>query len=154
MAKASTRIGPCWGPHGGPVAIQHQRLHVPRCSAPVGTKITGYRGSFSTSIEVHDFDALSDLVFTLTGAEQPIDGPRWSVRPETPVYREVRLPPSSRPPPSERLCRLGNLSVGRLLEISDLDAGSVGRRSPGGLRRRPAKASFDFERPRSRSPAR
>ncbi len=127
-------------------------LHV----APVfghksGTKITGYRGSFSTSVEVHAFDALSDIVFALTPLpNSQVDGPWWSLRPENPVYREVRLAAiTDARRRADDYAAAVQLTVGRLIEISDLDGGGSG---PGLMRSRAfaldaaeSAPAFDFE---------
>ena len=56
------------------------------------TKITGYTGTFTSSLTVSDFEALSPVILGLSalpGAQ--VDGPWWALRPETPLYREVRV---------------------------------------------------------------
>src|SRR5918994_1897348 len=56
------------------------------------TKITGYTGTFSTSLVVSDFDALSELILALSALpDSQVDGPWWSLKPDNPMYREVRL---------------------------------------------------------------
>jgi uncharacterized protein len=150
LAKASTRIRALLEDHTAALSqFSTSGLHV----APVfghrsGTKITGYRGSFSTSIELHDFDALSDLVFTLTPLpNSQIDGPWWSLRPENPVYREVRLAAivEARRRANDYAAAV-NLSVGQLLEISDLDSGlGSPRHARMAFAADAGEASFDFE---------
>lgn len=126
-------------------------LHV----APVfghksGTKITGYRGSFSTSIEVTDFDALSDLVFALTPLpNSQVDGPWWSLRPENPVHREVRLAAiTDARRRAEDYAAAVEMSVADLLEISDLETGGWGsqaRTRAFAMDAAESQPAFDFE---------
>ena len=130
LARASARVRELLEDRSAAVSrFNTSGLHV----APVfghrsGTKITGYRGSFSTSIEVTDFDALSDLVFALTPLpNSQVDGPWWSLRPENPVYREVRLAAiSDARRRAEDYAAAVEMSVGDLVEISDLDSGGLG----------------------------
>jgi uncharacterized protein len=151
LARASARLRELLEDHTGAISqFSTSGLHV----APVfghrsGTKITGYRGSFSSSVEVRDFDALSDFVFALAPLPNcQVDGPWWSLRPENPVYREVRLAAivEARRRADDYAAAV-DLEVDRLLEISDLDAG-LG--SPRHARMAFAadaaeSASFDFE---------
>lgn len=54
-------------------------------------KVTGHSGHISTEVTVSDLGALGDLVVALAGQEQvSLTGPWWSLRPESPVYRQVR----------------------------------------------------------------
>ena len=56
------------------------------------TKITGYTGTFTSALTVADFDALSDLILALSALPNAqVDGPWWSLQPDNPLYREVRL---------------------------------------------------------------
>ena|SRR5215207_7080015 len=74
-------------------------LHIaPIFSRRGGTKITGYRGSFSTQIVVHNFEMLSALIFALTPLpNSQIDGPWWSLRRDNAAFRNVRLDGSPTP---------------------------------------------------------
>lgn len=151
LAKASARVRKLLEDHAAAISqFSTSGLHV----APVfghrsGTKITGYRGSFSSSVEVRDFDGLSAIVFALTPLPNcQIDGPWWSLRPENPIYRKVRLAAivEARRRADDYATAV-DLSVGPLLEVSDLDAG-LG--SPRHARMAFAAdaaegASFDFE---------
>ena len=92
LAKASAHIRDLLAEHA--TAIERSSTGA-GCVAPIFSdavgKITGYRGSFSTQIVVHDFDMLSALIFALTPLpNSQIDGPWWSLRRTT--------PPSQRPP--------------------------------------------------------
>src|SRR4029434_10537050 len=68
-------------------------LHVsPVFNRRTPAKITGYQGTFSTQIVVADLEALSPLVLAFTELHNSqIDGPWWSLRPDNPMFREVRL---------------------------------------------------------------
>ena len=69
-------------------------LHVaPVFRAPVGTRVTGYRGSSQRLIEVPRLRCATRPVFTLTPLPEPakIDGPWWSAAAGEPRLPEVRL---------------------------------------------------------------
>ena len=68
-------------------------LHVsPMFNRRTPTKITGYTGTFSSSLVVQDFEALSPLIQALSRLpNSQLDGPWWPLRPYYPVHREVRL---------------------------------------------------------------
>ena len=126
-------------------------LHVaPVFSGRSGTKITGYWGSFSTQIVVQDFDALSAIVFALTPLpNSQIDGPWWSLRPDNPAYRIVRLEAiaDARRRADDYAAAFGS-SVVDLVEVSDLEPGLVAPRElrAFGLARDVAEeAAFEFE---------
>jgi uncharacterized protein YggE len=132
LAKASARIRDLLAEHA--MAIERSStsgLHVaPIFSRRSGTKITGYRGSFSTQIAVHDFNALSALVFALTPLpNSQIDGPWWSLRRDNPAFRTVRLDASAdaRRRADDYAAAFG-ASVADLVEVSDLDTGFPGGR--------------------------
>jgi uncharacterized protein YggE len=105
-------------------------LHVaPIFSRRGGTKITGYRGSFSTQIVVHDFDMLSALIFALTPLpNSQIDGPWWSLRRDNAAFRKVRLDAitDARRRADDYAAAFG-ASVADLVEVSDLETGFPGR---------------------------
>lgn len=55
-------------------------------------KVRRYAGSVSTSVTVHDFAVLSDLLVAASAIElASVDGPYWRLRPTSPVYREARV---------------------------------------------------------------
>jgi uncharacterized protein len=152
LAKASSHIRDLLVEHA--TAIERSStsgLHVaPIFSRRGGAKITGYRGSFSTQIVVHDFDALSALVFALTPLpNSQIDGPWWSLRRDNAALRTVRLNAiaDARRRADDYAAAFG-ASVSALVEVSDLDAGF-----PGGREMRTfamtkdaaAEAAFEFE---------
>jgi len=132
LANASGRIRELLESHGGAIERSSTSgLHVaPIFSARSGTKITGYRGSFSTSIVVHDFDALSDLVFAITPLpNSQIDGPWWSLRRDNPAYRTVRMDAiaDARRRADDYAAAFG-ASVADLVEVSDVEAHFAGGR--------------------------
>lgn len=116
-----------------------------------GTKITGYRGTFSASVELTDFDALSDVVFALTPLpNSQIDGPWWSLAPEHPAHREARLAAiADARQRAEDYAEAVRRTLGDILEISDLEGGFDGRRGRMATRGFAMDAestpSFDFE---------
>jgi uncharacterized protein len=127
LAEASGRTRDLLSEHA--LAIERSStsgLHVgPVFSRRSGTKITGYRGSFSTQVVVHDFDALSGIVFTLTPLpNSQLDGPWWSLRPDNVAYRTVRLEAiaDARRRADDYAAAFGS-SVVDLAEVSDLEPG-------------------------------
>src|SRR5215207_281609 len=100
LAEASTQVRDLLAEHA--TAIERSStsgLHIaPIFSRRGGTKITGYRGSFSTQIVVHNFEMLSALIFALTPLpNSQIDGPWWSLRRDNAAFRNVRLDGSPTP---------------------------------------------------------
>jgi uncharacterized protein YggE len=56
-----------------------------------GERVVAYNGSATTTINVTDFSVVGELVMALAGLEQTtVTGPYWSLRPDSPVYQEVR----------------------------------------------------------------
>ena len=104
-------------------------LHVfPEFSRRTPTKITGYRGTFSTTIVVADFDALSALIMALSGLpDSQLDGPWWSLRRDNAMYREVRLAAiaDARRRADDYAAAFG-ATVAELVEVSDLEGGFFG----------------------------
>jgi uncharacterized protein len=101
-------------------------LHVsPTFNHKNPTKITGYTGTFTTSVVVADFEALSALVLALSALpSSQVDGPWWSLRPDNPMYREVRLAAiaEARRRAEDYAAAFG-ATVSELVEVSDLDGG-------------------------------
>jgi uncharacterized protein YggE len=121
----------------------------PVFNARSATKISGYRGSFSTTVEVHDFDALSQLVFAfsaLPGSE--IAGPWWSLRSDNVAYRAVRLDAiaEARRRAADYAAAF-DATIADLLEVSDLDAGFGGGHDlrAFAMSKGAEEASFEFE---------
>ena len=66
-------------------------LHVHPETAKKGEKVTAYSGSVATTVVVHDFAALGELMLTLANQDQThVNGPMWSLRPDSPVFQAVR----------------------------------------------------------------
>lgn len=91
-------------------------------------RVTGYRGSYATTLVLADLDALPSLVGALTTVEQvQVDGPWWSLRPQHPLQRQARLAAiaDARQRADDYAAAFGATIVD-LLEISDLDGGYGG----------------------------
>jgi uncharacterized protein YggE len=89
------------------------------------TKITGYTGTFTTTLVVSDFEALSELILALSALpSSQVDGPWWSLKPDNPMYREVRLAAiaEARRRAEDYAAAFG-ATVSELVEVSDLDSG-------------------------------
>lgn len=56
-----------------------------------GERVTAYHGSVTTTVTVTDFGVLGELMMRLADQDQiEVAGPWWSLRPDSPVHREVR----------------------------------------------------------------
>lgn len=56
-----------------------------------GERVVAYHGSVTTTVTVVDFTALGELMLRLADQEQvEVAGPWWSLRPDSPAYRESR----------------------------------------------------------------
>ncbi|GAA2112017.1 hypothetical protein GCM10009841_35300 [Microlunatus panaciterrae] len=84
-----------------------------------------FRGSFTSTVVVKDFEALSPLVLALAQVpESEVSGPNWSLRRTNPIFAAVRLAAID-----EALRRADDYaaafgtSVVDLLEVSDLEPG-------------------------------
>ena len=56
-----------------------------------GEKVTAYVGNATTSVTVTDLDLLGEMMLRVADIDQTsVNGPFWSVRPGSPVYREAR----------------------------------------------------------------
>jgi hypothetical protein len=115
------------------------------------TKISGYRGSFTSEVVVHDFGKLSELVLALGGVPNAqLAGPWWSLRDDNPVHRAVRLDAigDGRRRADDYAAAFG-ARVAELLEISDLEpayGGPVPRAMAfAGAAKSAPEVSFDFE---------
>ncbi len=54
-------------------------------------RVSAYTGTISTTITFTDFSRLGDVVLTLADQDQTsVYGPSWSLRPDSPAYREAR----------------------------------------------------------------
>ena len=115
------------------------------------TKITGYTGTFTTSLVASDFEALSELILALSALpSSQVDGPWWSLKPDNPMYREVRLAAiaEARRRAEDYAAAFG-ATVSELVEVSDLDGGMGGVPMPMmkgmAMEMAAADASFAFE---------
>ena len=101
-------------------------LHVsPTFNRRTPTKITGYTGTFSATLEVADFEALSELIVALSRLpNSQIDGPWWSLRRTTRCTDRSgwrRSPTPGNGPTTTR--RRSGRPFRELVEVSDLDGG-------------------------------
>ncbi|RGC70416.1 hypothetical protein C5N14_02945 [Micromonospora sp. MW-13] len=56
-----------------------------------GERVVAWHGSVATSVTVTDFTALGELMLRLADQDQvEVAGPAWSLRPDSPAYREAR----------------------------------------------------------------
>jgi uncharacterized protein len=116
------------------------------------TKITGYRGTNTCQIMVHDFALLSDLVLALSAVPRAeLSGPWWSLRPDAAAYRDVRLDAiaEGRRRADDYAAAFG-AQVADLLEISDTGGGfdapmARGMAFAASAKGGAAEAAFDFE---------
>ncbi|MFC0006937.1 SIMPL domain-containing protein [Micromonospora siamensis] len=102
-----------------------------------GERVVAYHGSVATTVTVTDFTDLGELMLRLADQDQvEVSGPWWSLRPDSPAYREARHAAIT-----DALARareyaeaLGARVTG-LLELSDTDGAGVpmmGRAFKGG----------------------
>jgi uncharacterized protein YggE len=125
-------------------------LHVsPEFHRRAPAKITGYRGTYTSTIVVADFEALSALILGLSRLpDSELDGPWWSLRPDNPMFREVRLAAiaDARRRADDYAAAFG-ATVAELVEVSDLDGGFGGapRMSMAAMKVQADDATFAFE---------
>ena len=56
-----------------------------------GERVVAYHGSVSTMVTVSGFTTLGELMLRIADQDQiEVSGPWWSLRPDSPVYREAR----------------------------------------------------------------
>ncbi|MGC4803632.1 SIMPL domain-containing protein [Micromonospora sp. DT233] len=56
-----------------------------------GERVVAWHGSVATTVTVTDFTALGELMLRLADQDQvELAGPWWSLRPDSPAYREAR----------------------------------------------------------------
>ena len=90
--------------------------------------MTGYRGTWSASLSVADLVALNPLVERLTALEHvQLDGPWWSLRPDSPLPRAARLAAiaDGRRRAEDYAAAFGATLL-ELVEVSDLDGAGFG----------------------------
>jgi uncharacterized protein YggE len=152
LADASGRIGGLLEQYVAAIEQSSTSgLHIaPVFNRRTGTRITGYRGTFSTQIVVRDLDSLSPIVFALAPLpNSQIDGPWWSLRPDNAAYRDVRLSAigEARRRADDYAGAVG-ATVLDLVEISDLETGFHGireARMPMFAKGIADDAAFEFE---------
>ncbi|HEY1489269.1 MAG TPA: SIMPL domain-containing protein [Micromonosporaceae bacterium] len=67
------------------------RLSVYAQSKRSGEKVSAYVGAASTSVTVTDLDVVGEMMLRVADQDQVmVNGPYWSVRPASPVYRDAR----------------------------------------------------------------
>ncbi|WBC02216.1 SIMPL domain-containing protein [Micromonospora sp. WMMA1976] len=67
------------------------QVHVRPVTKRAGDRVVAYQGSVSTTVTTTDFTALGELMLRLADQEQvEVAGPVWSLRPDSPAYREAR----------------------------------------------------------------
>lgn len=113
-----------------------------------GTKITGYRGSFSTTVTVSDFEVLPALIAAASSVpNSEINGPWWSLLPDNPVHREVRLAAIEDAMRRARdYAAAFDATIVDLIEVSDLEASfPAGRAMPLAARQMAQDVDFDFD---------
>jgi uncharacterized protein len=113
------------------------------------TKITGYRGTFTSQIVVADFESLSSLVLELSALpNSQIDGPWWSLRPDNQMFRDARLAAiaDARRRADDYAAAFGT-TVADLVEVSDLNTGFAGvpEMRAFAMARGADDAAFEFE---------
>jgi len=153
LGAASGRLSELLAPFG-PVLERTSTsgLHVSPVLGRSETKIKGYRGSFTTELIVSDFAGLSDLVYALAPlGDSQLDGPFWSLRPDNPLHRQVRLAAiADARRRADDYALAFEAHVVDLVEVSDTELGLSGGRS---MRTFSLEASadgqpeFDFQPP-------
>jgi uncharacterized protein len=150
LAAASEQVRPLLEAAPGVLEFRSTGLHVgPLLAGRGGARITGYRGSFGTTIEVDDLEHLPALVQSLLGLPQAqVDGPWWSLRRDHPAYREARLAAvGDAQRRAEDYAAAFGATVGAVLEVSDLEEGFAARPFGKAMRAMaaPDEPAFDFE---------
>lgn len=126
LAHASAALGVAVEPfRAGLASSGTSGLHVGPVLPHGESRRTTYRGSYGISLVVRDFDVLAPLVTALaeqTGAQ--IDGPWWSLDPQSPLPRQARLAAvEDARRRAEDYAEAFRATVVDVLEISDLDGG-------------------------------
>src|SRR6185437_13029209 len=71
----------------GPASVYPDIKHKER-----GERVTGYLGRAGAQVTIRDFTVLGELVARLADGELvSVAGPWWSLRPDSPVYRQARV---------------------------------------------------------------
>lgn len=124
----------------GPASVYPDIKHKER-----GERVSGYLGSASARVVLRDFTVLGELMARLADAGLvTVAGPWWSLRPDSPVYRQARIAAAQ-----DATRRAGEYAqafgarLGDLIEAADtgLLAGSAADHGPAPLRAMAAGAA-------------
>jgi uncharacterized protein YggE len=93
-------------------------------------RVSAYAGTVSTTITFTDFSQLGDIVLSLADQDQTsVYGPSWSLRPDSPAYREARRDAIA--DALRRAREYADALGARLVRLVELtDSGLGGDRSP------------------------
>jgi uncharacterized protein len=120
-----------------------------------GERVAGYLAQAGLRVTIRDFTVLGELVVSLADTELvTVEGPWWSLRPDSPAYREARLAAAR-----DATARAGEYAeafggrLGDLLEAADtgmltVTAGTERRQvswSSAYARQEPARPELDLE---------
>lgn len=136
----------------GPASVYPDIKHKERSE-----RVTGYLGRAGAQVTIRDFTVLGELVARLADGELvSVAGPWWSLRPDSPVYRQARVAAAQ-----DATRRAGEYAqafggqLGGLIEAADTglltahaDQGAVPYAARSAVMRAPAggaEASLDFE---------
>ncbi len=150
LADASAQVRSVLGEFGSAVEFSTSGLHVsPVSHRRTPTKVTGYRGTFSSQVQVSDFSVLSPVVLALSRIpDSQIDGPWWSLRPDNPMYARARLLAiaEARRRAVDYAGAFG-ATLADLVEVSDLGTGFGGARDMRAfaMSKGAEESEFDFE---------
>jgi hypothetical protein len=115
-----------------------------------GERVAGYLAQTGLRVTIRDFTVLGELVVSLADTELvTVDGPWWSLRPDSPAYREARLAAAR-----DATARAGEYAEafgGRLDDL--LEAADTGMLTvTAGTEHRSWAVSSGFARPESSQP--
>jgi uncharacterized protein YggE len=109
-------------------------LHVaPVFGRRTPARISGYTGTFTAQLVLHDFNALSPVVLAASKLpDSQLDGPWWSLRADSPLHRQVRIAAitDARKRAADYAAAF-DATLAELVEVSDLESGFSGG---GGIR--------------------
>jgi hypothetical protein len=115
-------------------------------------RVAGYAATLVKSLYVTDFSRLGELLAQVADLELArVNGPFWSLRPDTPVYRQARIAAVRDAVAQARdyAAALGS-ELAELIELAD--TGMLGNRGPSGARHlmaassaAPEELTFDIE---------
>jgi uncharacterized protein YggE len=135
LATGSSQIAELVRAHAE--ALDHSStsgLHVaPVFGRRTPARVSGYTGTLTAQLVLHDFDALSPVVLAATKLpDSQVDGPWWSLRADNPIHRQVRIAAiaDARTRAADYAAAFDATLAG-LVEVSDLESGFGGG---GGMR--------------------